>query len=236
MDVDVAVIGGGVVGSGVGARPCGSRRVSLPARKRYAARSRHQHAQQRRHSRGAVLSSWLAQGLALYRGPRSFIRLLRRARYPARPLRQARRRARSCGSRRARTPAGALAWQRRHERGARRSAPSSCSASLTSPAPSAAIWSPDTGIVQAEAFVRALAQDCRERDVALVVDSPVIGATPRGAGLELATPHETIEAATVVNASGLYADHVRRSSARRRSRFIRAAVSTSSSLRAAGTG
>lgn len=72
----------------------------------------------------------------------------------------------------------------------------------------AAIWSPQSGIVQAEAFVRALAQDCRERDVALVVDSPVIGATPGGAGIELATPHETIEAATVVNASGLYADQV----------------------------
>jgi L-2-hydroxyglutarate oxidase LhgO len=72
----------------------------------------------------------------------------------------------------------------------------------------AALWSPETGIVEAEAFVRALAQDCRERDVALVVNSPVIAATPKGAGIELTTPHERIEAATVVNAAGLYADRV----------------------------
>jgi L-2-hydroxyglutarate oxidase LhgO len=72
----------------------------------------------------------------------------------------------------------------------------------------AAIWSPDTGIVQAEAFVRALAQDCRDLGVALVVDSPVIGATPKGTGIELTTPHERLDAATVVNASGLYADRM----------------------------
>jgi len=72
----------------------------------------------------------------------------------------------------------------------------------------AAIWSPDTGIVEAEAFVRALAQDCRAHDVALVVDSPVVGAAPKGAGVELTTPHERIDAAAVVNASGLYADRV----------------------------
>src|SRR5262245_23350658 len=72
----------------------------------------------------------------------------------------------------------------------------------------AAIWSPDTGIVQAEAFVRALAQDGGEGDVALVVDSPVIGAAPKGTGIELTTPHERIDAAAVVNAAGLFADRV----------------------------
>jgi L-2-hydroxyglutarate oxidase LhgO len=72
----------------------------------------------------------------------------------------------------------------------------------------AAIWSPETGIVQAEAFVKALARDCAERDVAIVVDSPVIAASPKGGGIELTTPHERIEAAAVVNASGLYADCV----------------------------
>jgi L-2-hydroxyglutarate oxidase LhgO len=72
----------------------------------------------------------------------------------------------------------------------------------------AALWSPDTGIVQAEALVKTLARLCRERDVALVVSSPPVGAQPRGEGVALVTPHETIETGTVVNAAGLYADQV----------------------------
>lgn len=72
----------------------------------------------------------------------------------------------------------------------------------------AAIWSPQTGIVQAETFVKALASQCREKDVALVVDSRVVGAEPVSGGIALITPHERIEAATVVNASGLYADRI----------------------------
>jgi glycerol-3-phosphate dehydrogenase len=42
------------------------------------------------------------------------------------------------------------------------------------------------------------------------VGSPLIDATPQPAGVRLVTPHETITAATVVNAAGLYADHVSR--------------------------
>jgi len=70
----------------------------------------------------------------------------------------------------------------------------------------AALWSPDTGIVEAEALVKALERLCADRDVAIVVGSPLIGATPAGDGIELATPHERFVATTVVNASGLYAD------------------------------
>jgi L-2-hydroxyglutarate oxidase LhgO len=72
----------------------------------------------------------------------------------------------------------------------------------------AALWSPDTGIVQAEALVKTLARLCRDRDVALLVGSPLIDAMPHGDGIRIVTPHETIEAGTVVNAAGLYADHV----------------------------
>ena len=74
----------------------------------------------------------------------------------------------------------------------------------------AALWSPDTGIVQAEAVVRTLVQLCRDRDVALLFGSPLVGAKPTAEGIILATPHEEFAAATVVNAAGLYADEVSR--------------------------
>ena len=69
-----------------------------------------------------------------------------------------------------------------------------------------ALWSPDTGILEAEALVKALEQLCRQHDVAMVVGSPLIGASPLADGIELVTPHERFLAHTVVNASGLSAD------------------------------
>ena len=74
----------------------------------------------------------------------------------------------------------------------------------------AALWSPDTGIVQAEAYVKALVGLCRDADVALLFGSPLVDATLRGGAIEIVTPHERFEAGTVVNAAGLYADEVSR--------------------------
>ena len=70
----------------------------------------------------------------------------------------------------------------------------------------AALWSPDTGILEAEALVKTLEHLCRDHDVAIVVGSPLIGAASHQDGIELATPHERFIAGTVVNAAGLYAD------------------------------
>ena len=69
-----------------------------------------------------------------------------------------------------------------------------------------ALWSPDTGIVEAEALVKALEHLCKDHDVAVVVGSPLVGATPHADGIMLATPHERFVASTVVNASGLHGD------------------------------
>jgi L-2-hydroxyglutarate oxidase LhgO len=74
----------------------------------------------------------------------------------------------------------------------------------------AAIWSPDSGIVEAEALVKTLARLCRDRDVAMLVGSPLIDAVSRRDGMEIVTPHERFDVRTVVNAAGLYADEVSR--------------------------
>ncbi len=72
----------------------------------------------------------------------------------------------------------------------------------------AAIWSPDTGIVEAEALIGALARLCRDHEVAMLVGTAVVGASSAKGGIEIVTPHERFVAHTVVNAAGLYADDI----------------------------
>jgi L-2-hydroxyglutarate oxidase LhgO len=72
----------------------------------------------------------------------------------------------------------------------------------------AALWSPDTGIVEAEALVKALERQCHHHDVALVFGSSLVGAERCADGMELVTPHERFVAGLVVNAAGLHADEV----------------------------
>jgi L-2-hydroxyglutarate oxidase LhgO len=72
----------------------------------------------------------------------------------------------------------------------------------------AAVWSPDTGILEAEALIHSLSRLCRDNDVAMLLGTPLVDAAASDRGVELVTPHERFVAGTVVNAAGLYADDV----------------------------
>lgn len=72
-----------------------------------------------------------------------------------------------------------------------------------------ALWSRETGWVDADAYVRALVADIGRAGGILLPGTPVTAIEPRSAGgLVVITPAERIVADTVVNAAGLYADEV----------------------------
>jgi L-2-hydroxyglutarate oxidase LhgO len=73
-----------------------------------------------------------------------------------------------------------------------------------------ALWSPDTGWVEAEALVHALQADALRHDAAVLVGTPIVGVESGPAGLTVVTPRERIDAECVVNAAGLHADEVSR--------------------------
>jgi L-2-hydroxyglutarate oxidase LhgO len=71
------------------------------------------------------------------------------------------------------------------------------------------LWSPDTGWIDADAYVRALEAEVRQHEGVVLTSTPVIGIeTAAGGGLVVVTPRERIDASCVVNAAGLQADEV----------------------------
>ena len=73
-----------------------------------------------------------------------------------------------------------------------------------------AILSPETGIVDAEALVKALLRAAEASDAVFLPGTRLVSADANPEGIELHTGQETILASTIVNAAGLYADDVSR--------------------------
>lgn len=73
-----------------------------------------------------------------------------------------------------------------------------------------ALWSPSTGIVNAEELVKALLRAGADAGVLFLPGTRVVGADTRPDGIVIRTERESIHARTVVNAAGLYADDVSR--------------------------
>ena len=74
----------------------------------------------------------------------------------------------------------------------------------------AALYSPESGIVNAEEYVKALLHDAEEAGAIFLPGTRLLGADTAANGMALRTEHETILARQVVNAAGLYADDVSR--------------------------
>jgi L-2-hydroxyglutarate oxidase LhgO len=70
------------------------------------------------------------------------------------------------------------------------------------------LWSPSTGWIEAEAYVKALVDELARLDVPVLVGTPLVACESAGDRLVLVTARERIEVDGIVNAAGLYADDV----------------------------
>lgn len=72
----------------------------------------------------------------------------------------------------------------------------------------AALWSPNTGRVEAEALVRALQRVAESRGAVFLPATSVLSSHPSGMGFEVELEREAVRTQIVVNAAGLHADTV----------------------------
>jgi len=72
----------------------------------------------------------------------------------------------------------------------------------------AALISPNSGILEAEALVRTLARLSADAGAFVLPGTTLAGGESRAGSIEIATASERIDARSVVNAAGLYADEV----------------------------
>ena len=72
----------------------------------------------------------------------------------------------------------------------------------------AALFSPSTGIVEAEGLVRALLESARAADAIFLPGTAIVAAELAPQGVLVRTGNETIAARQVVNSAGLYVDEV----------------------------
>lgn len=70
----------------------------------------------------------------------------------------------------------------------------------------AAVYSPNTGIVEPELLVQALLRECEDHGAYLLPGTRCVGADPGGDSVIVHTDREQIQARAVVNAAGLHAD------------------------------
>jgi glycerol-3-phosphate dehydrogenase len=73
-----------------------------------------------------------------------------------------------------------------------------------------ALWSPNTGIVEAEEYVKTLARLAKERGAHILTDTRLLGVQMQDGLAILRTPREEFGARLVINCAGLYADEVAR--------------------------
>jgi len=73
-----------------------------------------------------------------------------------------------------------------------------------------ALWSPETGIVNAEELAKALLRSATDAGAIFLPGTKLVGADRQSDGMVLRTEREQIHARVVVNAAGLYADDVSR--------------------------
>jgi L-2-hydroxyglutarate oxidase LhgO len=74
----------------------------------------------------------------------------------------------------------------------------------------AALWSPTSGIVDADALVKTLLRAATDAGAMFLPGTRVVGTDTMAQGIQLRTERESILARTVVNAAGLHADDVSR--------------------------